>query len=72
MIQNIFIVGLPGQDHLVETIISHNSKEIYLIWRISWNKYINFRLNRNQFTQKTLIKNFKFEINKKLFQEKFN
>ena len=76
--KHIFIVGLPRSgSSLVETIISHNSKEIYSFGEFHGiNTSILDQIGKSIYSKDFNNKNFKFEINKKLFQEslieKFN
>ena len=69
--KHIFIVGLPRSgSSLVETIISHNSKEIYSFGEFHGiNTSILDQIGKSIYSKDFNNKNFKFEINKKLFQE---
>ena len=69
--KHIFIVGLPRSgSSLVETIISHNSKEIYSFGEFHGiNTSIFDQIGKSIYSKDFNNKTFKFEINKKLFQE---
>ena len=76
--KHIFIVGLPRSgSSLVETIITHNSKKIFSLGEFHGiNTSILDQVGKIIYSKNFDYKNFKFEINKKLFQEslieKFN
>ncbi len=76
--KHIFIVGLPRSgSSLVETIIAHNSNNIVSVGEFHGiNTSILDQVGKIIFSKNFVSKNFKFKINKKLFQEslieKFN
>ena len=69
--KHIFIVGLPRSgSSLVETIITHNSNNITSVGEFHGiNASILDQINKNIYSENFDQKNFKFEIDKKLFQE---
>ena len=76
--KHIFIVGLPRSgSSLVETIIAHNSNNIVSVGEFHGiNTSILDQVGKIIYSKDFDNKNFKFELNKKLFQEslieKFN
>ena len=76
--KHIFIVGLPRSgSSLVETIIAHNSNNIVSVGEFHGiNTSILDQVGKIIYSKNFDNKNFKFELNKKLFQEslieKFN
>ncbi len=69
--KHIFIVGLPRSgSSLIETIIAHNSNDIVSLGEFHGiNTSILDQIGKIIYSKNFDNKNFKFEINKKLFQE---
>ena len=69
--EHIFIIGLPRSGStLVETIISHNSKNIYSVGEFhAVNTSILNQIGREIFSKDFVKENYRPKINKKKFQE---
>ena len=69
--KHIFIIGLPRSgSSLVETIITHNSNNVISVGEFHGvNTSILDQIGKIIYSENFDIKNYKIEINKKLFQE---
>ena len=70
-LNHLFIIGLPRSGStLVETIITHNSNEIVSVGEFhAINTSILYQIGKTIFSKDFDSSNYKFEINKKIFQQ---